>query len=95
MSDNVVRFSTAKRGAGLTLSPRGDCRHSAVEIDADAGTVWCGDCDAQLDPVLVLTRMAAENDRTMDAVLRLRAECRDLRTKVDFICGSCGQRNNP
>lgn len=55
MTDGVIPFEPA-----LRRKKQGTCQHLMCEVDDDAASLTCAECDAELDPWWFLRRQAIE-----------------------------------
>ena len=76
----VVSFTPKPEEPPLTLVDRDyrECRHVRFDVDREQPLVFCRDCDAALDPVFVLRRIASAHAERHYGVQDMKREAERL-----------------
>lgn len=81
-------------GPVVEFARAGQCRHVNVAVHEDLAEVVCRDCDAKLNPIWVLTRMAKEETKWSLRRLEFQAAKEDLAQRQRCKCQHCGKMTN-
>jgi ribosomal protein S27E len=67
------------------------CFHRQFLVDESKAAVECADCHEKLNPMWVLSHLASENSRFLEASRRYQDEMARLRERSRTKCQHCGQ----
>lgn len=78
MGDNkVVEFKPRDNGDVVRIKERSKCQHHSFEVDMEARTVQCVQCNDYLDPIFVVFRLSeiyTDRDYKYDAIQAFEAK---------------------
>lgn len=98
MVDNLVRIGKRQKMVDpdrtLETVRSRECRHPRFTIDESLNNVSCSVCNAELNPIWVLAKLATKDSLLAQSRDRLSALVKKMGNKTKYKCRSCGKMND-